>query len=158
MELSLLCDIKVFLYLYDQKENKFIHYQSDENDEFVWVQFNYSKCEVTPPEQYQNGCVKSLYEGSAKKKGGVPWCRNFYSNKDVSYLFSTSNVQYDKFLPSSTTPTTVSPEKQEKTTESKKREKKVSTKNQSTPNWDKYYELVDFKGPQQYEPPPPQWL
>jgi hypothetical protein len=35
MELSLLCDIKVFLYLYDQKENKFIHYQSDENDEFV---------------------------------------------------------------------------------------------------------------------------
>jgi hypothetical protein len=27
MELSLLCDIKVFLFLYDQRQNKFIQYQ-----------------------------------------------------------------------------------------------------------------------------------
>ena len=70
--------------------------------------------------------------------------------------------QYDKFLPASATPTTVSPEKHEKTTESKKREKKSSaqSKTQATPNWDKYYELADFKGggPQQYEMPPLQWI
>jgi hypothetical protein len=32
MELSLLCDIKVFLYLYDTKENRFVQYQSDSAD------------------------------------------------------------------------------------------------------------------------------
>ena len=32
MELSLLCDIKVFLYLYDAKENRFVQYQSDSSD------------------------------------------------------------------------------------------------------------------------------
>ena len=44
MELSLLCDVKVFLYLYDHNENKIVHYQSDEHDDFVRVFFNYQKC------------------------------------------------------------------------------------------------------------------
>lgn len=35
MELSLLCDIKVFLFLYDMNENKLVQYQTDENDQFV---------------------------------------------------------------------------------------------------------------------------
>lgn len=42
MELSLLCDIKVFLFLYDYNENKLIQYQSDENDQFVT--FNAGLC------------------------------------------------------------------------------------------------------------------
>jgi hypothetical protein len=42
------------------------------------------------------------------------------------------SLQYDKFLPTSATPTTVlSPEKQEKTPESKKREKKASTQSKT---------------------------
>jgi hypothetical protein len=51
----------------------------------------------------------------------------------------------------------VTPDKQEQQKESKKREKKSSnSKTQATPNWDKYYEIVDFKGqggpPQQFDP------
>lgn len=33
MELSLLCDVRVFLFLYDQNETKLIHYQSDPRDD-----------------------------------------------------------------------------------------------------------------------------
>jgi len=33
MELSLLCDVKVFLFIYDHTETKLIHYQSEHNDD-----------------------------------------------------------------------------------------------------------------------------
>ena len=36
MELSLLCDVKVFLFLYDKQScNKLLHFQSDADDDFV---------------------------------------------------------------------------------------------------------------------------
>ena len=36
MELSLLCDVKVFMFLYDKKSsNKLLHFQSDQDDDFV---------------------------------------------------------------------------------------------------------------------------
>lgn len=36
MELSLLCDVKVFLFLYDkQSNNKMLHFQSEGSDDFI---------------------------------------------------------------------------------------------------------------------------
>ena len=36
MELSLLCDVKVFLFLYDKNQgNKLLHFQSEKDDDYV---------------------------------------------------------------------------------------------------------------------------
>jgi len=34
----------VFLFLYDQRQNKFIQYQSDENDQSIRLEFDWEKC------------------------------------------------------------------------------------------------------------------
>ena len=58
MELSLLCDVKVFMFVYDRHaENKLLHFQSDPHDDFI-------------------GC---LYRDCCNPK-------NFYSNDHYQYI------------------------------------------------------------------------
>ena len=35
MELSLLCDLKMFLFIYDKNQRRVIHYSSDQNQDFM---------------------------------------------------------------------------------------------------------------------------
>ena len=76
MELSLLCDVKVFLFLYDRNnEQKILHYQSDEQEDF---------------NQYFFKKVANLSHnnslGQHINNSGVCNPKNFFSNKNVSLL------------------------------------------------------------------------
>lgn len=41
MELSILCDLKMFVFIYDQSQRRVIHYASDPNQDFCEI-FNES--------------------------------------------------------------------------------------------------------------------
>ena len=89
MELSLLCDVKVFLCLFDHNENRFVVYQSEPHDNFV--QFDFQQASMPPMR-------------------APPTCRNFYTNDDYKSLFfnqeddENSNVAEKKQAPKVTLP------------------------------------------------------
>ena len=70
MELSILCDIKIFLFIYDtQSKTKLLHYQTEKNDDFSLL---YQRENQDPS--------KSGYLGPSDKNAPSFNPKYFYSN------------------------------------------------------------------------------
>lgn len=93
MELSLLCDVKVFLFLYDKQScNKLLHFQSDADDDFVAYLFK--DC-CNPKNFYSNENVSikspclawpSLVCPSLHLRKAIAW-KEIYSFQAMALVF-----------------------------------------------------------------------
>lgn len=78
MELSLLCDVRIFLFLYDQHETKLIHYQSDPRDDFKSV--------------FKSGCNRFFYTNQ-DVSNRMRYKSDEYQYKDQDYIIQASKSQ-----------------------------------------------------------------
>ena len=54
IELAILCDLKLFLYIYDKNSNRVIHFSSDENQDFMEMFNNQSHREFFSDKDVSN--------------------------------------------------------------------------------------------------------
>lgn len=69
MELSLLCDVKVFLYLFDRTgEQKLLHYQADPRDDYI--AYSYSE-QCLPKNIYCNEDYEQITTKGQSRNSGT---------------------------------------------------------------------------------------